>query len=111
MLARMAWTLYRIIRDSEPALLDFASLTAQGKPPRSTDPEVIRLSAGISCWATETQARNKARRYRHLGSFIATLQIPDDALVRIERTLGAGHHTVWGDPAEIMRFVVTVKPA
>jgi hypothetical protein len=107
----MARTLYRIIQSSTPTLLDFTSLEAQGIPPRSDDPEIIRLRSGISCWATETQARRTAMRYPFLGSHIATLQIPDDAPVRVERTRGRGHYTVWGSPVELMTYVTSVQSA
>jgi hypothetical protein len=104
----MAWTLHRIIRDQTPELLDFTSLTDQGIAPRSDNPEVVRLNQGISCWSTEAQARRTVRKYPNLGSYIAVLQIPDDATARVERTLGPGHHTVWGDPEELMRYVQAI---
>jgi hypothetical protein len=106
----MDWTLHRIIKSVEPVLLDFTSLEAQGVPPRSDDPEVVRLWSGISCWATEAQARRTMRRYPSLGSHIVILQIPDDSPVRVERTLGPGHHTVWGDPEAIAACAVPSSP-
>jgi hypothetical protein len=108
MLPAMARTLYRIIRERGPTLLDFTSSQAQGIPPRSDAPDVLRLWDGLSCWATESQARRTIRSFPYLGSYIARLQIPDDAPVRIERTRGPGHHTVWGDPAVLMSYVVAV---
>jgi hypothetical protein len=108
-LAPMAQTLYRIIQASEPTMVDFTSLEARGIAPRSDDPEIVRLNRGLSCWATEAQARRTARRFRHLGAHIADLQIPDDASVRIERTRGPGHYTVWGFPAELMTYVSLVR--
>ena len=107
----MAWTLYRIIRSTEAALLDFTSSEAQGVPPRSNAPEILRLWDGISCWATETQARRTIRSFPHLGTHIARLEIPDGAPIRVERTRGPGHHTVWGDPAVLLSYVTTVTPA
>lgn len=104
----MAWTLYRIIQNAELSLLDLTSSGAQGIPPRSNDPEILRLWDGISCWATEAQARRTIRSFPHLGTHIAILQIPDDAPVRVERTRGPGHHTVWGDPAVLMTYVTSV---
>jgi hypothetical protein len=105
----MAQTLQRIIKGSEPTPLDFTSLEAQGLAPRSDDPEVVRLNRGISCWATEAQARRTARRYPNLGAYISTLQIPDDASVRIERTRGPGHHTVWGFPTDLLAYVTSIS--
>ena len=105
----MAWTLYRNIRGSEPTLLDFTSHEAQGIPPTSANPEVIRLWDGISCWATEAQARRIARRYPKQGAYIAVLYIPDVAAIQVERTRGPGHHTVRGDPSEIWSCVIEVR--
>lgn len=104
----MAWTLYRVVKNREPTLLDFMSNEVQGTPLRSEDPEVMRLWGGISCWASEAQARRAIRSFPRLGSHIATLQIPDDAPVRVERTRGPGHHTIWGDPATLLTHVASV---
>jgi hypothetical protein len=82
-----------------------------GVAPRSDDPETVRLNRGISCWATEAQARRIARRYPFRGTYIAVLQIPDGAPVNIERTRGSGHHTVWGAPAQLMAYVTAVRSA
>ena len=57
-------------------------------------------------FATETQARNQARDFPLLGSYIARLDVPDDAPVRAERTLRTrGHHTLWADPQALLRYV------
>ena len=108
MLTPMGWTLFRITKSSEWTLLDFTSLEAQGFPPRSEDPELLRLHSGISCWATEAQARRAMRRYPALGTHIVVLTIPDDALIRVERTLGPGHHTIWGEPESIADYATPV---
>jgi hypothetical protein len=105
----MVWVLYRNIKGPDPTLIDFTSQAAQGTPPSSADPEILRLWDGISCWATEAQARRIARRYPKQGAYIAVLQIPDDTATRIERTRGPGHHTLRGDPAEIMTCVIAVR--
>ena len=104
----MAWTLHRIVRNEVPDLLDFTSLAAQGKAPRSDDPAIVRLNEGISCWSTEAQARRAARRFPNLGAFIVVLVIPDDAMAHVEKSLGPGHHTVWGDPTEIVGYVQAI---
>ena len=103
-------TFYRIVEMSPPALGDFLSDKAQGRLPRSETHR--RLWDGISVYATEQQARRKVQDYPFLGSFIAQLEIPDQASVRIERTLrrSRGHHTLWGDPAYLLRCVVSVIP-
>jgi len=89
---------------------DLMSNTAKGISPPDDDPESIRLNDGISVFNTEQQALKKALRYRHLGDYIIVLELPDDAPgVRFERTLRTiGHHTLWGDPDELLKYVVAV---
>jgi hypothetical protein len=96
--------------DREWTLVDFTSLEAQAVPPRSDDPEILRLHSGISCWATDARARRAMRRYPALGTYIVLLTIPDDASIRVERTRGPGHHTVWGEPETISGYVTPVNP-
>ena len=88
------------------------SRDAQGVPaPKDTD-EARRLNAGVSMYATLEQARKKAQAFPFLGDHIACLEIPDDAPVQIERTLpgSRGHYTIWGDPDELLRYVVSIVP-
>ncbi len=54
------------------------------------------------------QARRKARAFPAIGAFIAEVEIPEDARVVIERTRGAGHYTVWGNPSELLAHVISV---
>ena len=65
---------------------------------------------GISVYRTATQERNKARDHPFLGRFIAELSIPDDAPIRVEKTYGRGHHTVWGAADILLTLVVSVTP-
>jgi hypothetical protein len=107
----MPRTFYRIVHDAAIEQLDpddFTSDAARGEEPPD-DPELRRLHDGISVFATEAQAMNKARDYPFLGRYVARLEVPDDAPFRIERTLRSrGHHTMWGDPVEIRRCAVAV---
>jgi hypothetical protein len=105
-------TFYRIVVTDPPSLIDFTSDVAQGRPTRSRDPEVVRLASGLSVYATIVQARNKARAYRWLGSYIARLELPEVGRIHYERTLlgSRGHHTVWGEPVELLSCVVAVVP-
>ncbi len=61
---------------------------------------------------TSEQARAKAIAFPAQGAFIAALAIPDDGRItygRTGRTDGtAGHHTLWGDPDEMVRCVASV---
>jgi hypothetical protein len=51
------------------------------------------------------------RSFPNLGTHIAVLHIPDDAPVRVERTRGPGHFTVWADPAVLLSYVIAVTAA
>ena len=99
-------TFSRVVKHNPPTPEDFMSYEALGIPVLDPSPETLRLRDGISVQATEAQARRKARGILGLGSYIARLEIPEDAPIRIERTKGPGHHTLWGEPAELLRCVV-----
>ena len=103
---------YRVVRSDPPTLADFTSNRALGRVLRDPNPERQRLWDGISVNATEAQARNRATDYPAMGRWVARLEIPDDAPVRAEPTLpnSRGHHTLWGDPAALLRCVAGVVP-
>lgn len=100
---------YRIVRTDPPTLDDFISNFARGRP-LPDDPEDIRLWDGLSVYSTAAQARRQRRRSPILGRYIAVLRVPLDGTVRIERTRGEGHHTLWGDPDALLSLVVAVEP-
>ena len=63
-------------------------------------------------YATEAQARRKAKRVPILGRFIAAVEIPEAGPIRYERTLPShGHYTVWGDPQVMLNQVTSVVEA
>ena len=98
---------YRIIREGLAAETDFLSDKARGLPPRNDDPLTIHVWDGISVYRTLAQAQRKARDYPFLGQFIAELDVDIDTPgIRVEKTYGRGHHTLWGDPATLLRLVV-----
>ena len=101
---------FRIVLSNPPSLADFTSRAAQGTAPIDLDPERGRLHEGISVYATENQARRKAREYPFLGSFLARLELPEETPLHTEGTVrnSPGHHTLWGDPGDILRCVVVV---
>jgi hypothetical protein len=102
--------LYRIVKPNPPTEADFVSFGALGRPV-PMDPEVARLWWGVSVYDTERGARKTARRRPHLGRYMARLEIPDDAPVRVERKgHGASHHTVWAEPATLFACAVEVLP-
>jgi hypothetical protein len=101
---------YRIVRTDPPSLLDFTSNLAIGRPlPKSATRDVARLWSGL-CYHTAAQARRQARGVPILADFIAELTIEARLAVRFERTLGAEHYTVWGDPALLPSCVTRLTP-
>lgn len=63
---------------------------------------------GLSVFAAEAQARNKAKGFG-LGDHLAMLTIPAESPITYRRTgWGRGHYTIWGAPAEILRCVTEV---
>ena len=101
---------YRVVISNPPTIDDFLSGAERGTR-LSIPPELERLRTGVSMYATIQQAAAKARRFPGLGSFIAAVELSPELEVRIERTTRQrGHHTLWGDPANLLRFVVAVVP-
>jgi hypothetical protein len=100
---------YRIVRTNPPDETDFVSDKARGLPPRNDEPLTLHVWDGISVYRTLAQAERKARDYPFLGTFIAELNIDIDVpRIRIEKTFGRGHHTLWGPTAILLRSVVAV---
>lgn len=100
---------YRIVRTNPASEDDFLSDKARGLPPRNDEPLTLHVWDGISVYRTLAQAQGKARDYPFLGRFIAELNIDVDSPdIRIEKTYGRGHHTLWGAPAVLLRAVVRV---
>jgi hypothetical protein len=105
----MARRFYRLIRSNPPTLDDFLSNKAKGIPMARPDPEVALLWDGISVYATETQARNQAKAKPWLGAYIAELAISESDPITFRRTgTGRGHHTLWGEPAELNARVLRI---
>jgi hypothetical protein len=100
---------FRIVQNNPPIEWDFLSHEARGHLPLDSDPESLRLLRGCSVYATEAQARRKARGRPFLGTYIAELRLPDEPAIEVERTTSStGHHTVWADPTELLAAVVRV---
>jgi len=104
--------LYRIVYTDPPTRRDFVPSPEPDWSWLEAGPEHLELSLGISCFATLTQARNKAKRYPWLGNFIVTRAIPRQTDLRIERTIekSRGHLTIWGSPDEIASYVLEIYP-
>lgn len=104
----MSRIFYRTVKHNPPVREDFLSDKDMGKAmPRK--PGYVRLWEGLSVFETSEQARAKAIAFPAQGAFIAALAIPDDGRITYGRTGGtAGHHTLWGDPDEMVRCVASV---
>ena len=93
---------YRIVKSAPPTLRDFTSKMELGLVGPHPDDYTAYLESGISTYRTLAQARRKARAFPSLGAFVVAIAIEDGAPIRWERTTrSAGHHTLWGEPAEI----------
>ena len=103
--------LYRIVRTDPPTELDVTSKAALGLVDPDADAETKRLESGLSMYRTLAQARRKARSFRFLGGYIATIDLSLADSIVIERTTSSsGHYTVWGEPLIILRCIVAVEP-
>jgi hypothetical protein len=107
---RATQVLYRVVRSDPATQLDFTSNAALGRPLLDPTPEKRRLWSGLSFWATAAQARRSARRYSGQGTFVAAVAIETDAPIRVEKTRGPGHHTVWGLPHALLERMLSVDP-
>jgi hypothetical protein len=101
---------YRIVQNNPPTQSDFTSNEARGTPAPNQRSETRRLWRGVSVFATESQARSKARQFPALGRYIARLDLPETAPLVWERTLrnSRGHHTLWGEPQALLALVTVV---
>lgn len=110
---------YHLVRTDPPTEEDFLSLwarnlqTAQTGQPSRLVPEkgdTLHMWAGISTYDDEAAAHRTAVRYPTLGRFIARLEIPFGAPIRIEKTGTDAHHfTVWGAPRRLRECVESVR--
>jgi len=99
------------VNGSPPTIEDFTSLAPQGKPVPPTDADAQRLWDGISAFDTQERVMGMAVTYS-LGSYVSMLDIPEEAAfpVRVEKTRGPGHYTVWGDAATLLSAVHETTP-
>lgn len=103
-------TFYRVVKAQQPIRDDFLTSKARGVQPRRNDPELLRIWDSVSVCETEDQARDLARKFVRMGTWIAKLEVP--ATIRAERTLPAspGHYSLWATPDELLQCVVDIVP-
>lgn len=111
----MARSFYRIVRRDRPTRRDFLSNRAKRGEPRPDLPERLQvLWDGLSVHDSLEQARRQAREAPWLGTQIAVIVVPEgaDGSIRWERTIpnNPGHHTLWGDPDDLLGCVERVVP-
>ncbi len=105
--------LYRLVWTDPPTPRDFVSNAAIGRPlPPDAGAETVRLWDGLSSYDRESRARARGKGMPWLGgAFIAELDIPAQATIRVERTTKSkGHYTIWGDPLILLGCVARVVP-
>ena len=93
---------FRIVRTTPPTRVDFEPNVGLNRA-APDDPEEARLMDGLSMFSTFNQARRKRRVSPALGRYVATVRVPLDGSIRVERTRGEGHHTIWGDPDTLLK--------
>ena len=106
----MPRTFYHLVKQNPPTRDDFLSYLEKGIELKVDTPEARRLARGVSACATLQQARSRARLPSLRDyAFVAELSIPDDSSIVFERTGRIrGHHTLWGNPDELLACVVSV---
>lgn len=102
----MAQTFYRIVYTVPPTVEDFKSHMALGRPLRDSSPAARRKAEGVSVFVEVREARHIAKTYpKTMGRYIAELQIADDSSILWEETGRNGHHTLWGEPEELLACI------
>lgn len=102
---------FRIVTTVPATADDFSSnLVKRGPVPVRLQERLRALWDGISVHDTVEESRRQLREMPRLGCAIAELAVPDDAAVRIERTVpnNPGHHTLWADPNLLLSLVVAI---
>lgn len=102
----MGRIVFRVLKHRTARRDDFLSYKALGKPLWRPTPARERRWSGVSAFETEKLCRSKAHDL-NLGSYIAKLDIPDDAPIQIEQGY-RGHVTVYGEPESFLSYLVSV---
>ena len=100
----------RIVKTDPPTLLDFTSNQARGVQPRGSELKQPEIQSGLSVHDNARTVVERAMKMRKIGSYIAALHVPVDGTARIDKTLGEGHYTLWGEPETLLASILSVVP-
>ena len=103
-------TIVRVVRTNPPTQADFTSNQARGAAPRGAEVQQPELHSGLSVHDNARTAVETALRFRQIGGYLAVVRVSVGGTTRLSKTLGAGHYTLWGDPAALLAAVVAVVP-
>lgn len=105
---------YRIVRVSEPsdpALIgDLHANAERGRKPRGPEIRYPELHRGVSAFERRADAERRARQFRRLGGWIATLELDARTGAELARWGGVSHLTLWAPPEMLLAAVVDVTP-
>ena len=107
----MARTFYRFVAGDPPTARDFASNFLLGRPRRAAAGETEDDWRGLSVFDSPPPPAPCSCACPGSGCACSpgsSSQIPDDAPVRVAKTFGPGHYTLWGDPQLLRDAVVAV---
>jgi hypothetical protein len=84
-----------------------------GIPPRRPlSPRERDRWRGVSHQDSRESAVRKAADSPWLGEYVAEVQVPIGATVRVEQTgRDPSHYTIWAEPSDLLSWVVSVTPA
>ena len=105
----MPHVFFRFVATDPPTVRDFFSNFQLGRPRRPQAGETEEEWRGLSVFDSPEAARAMLVRVpRFPLRLLARIELPDDASVRIEKTFGPGHYTIWGDPQVLLDAVIAV---
>jgi len=105
-------TLYRGCRGRDQRALEEAvsSNFQVGRSPHPTDLHAAVLYMAVSMFASSaTIAALARRRPGRIGTHVACMELQPGHGVCVADTGGVGHWSVWGVPALLVQFVVSVE--
>jgi hypothetical protein len=87
---------YRVVHERDPAIDDFRSPAALGETPRRRlTPKQWDGWRAVSMYSTLAAAEGLSRRTPERGTWIATVDLPDDGSIRWEQQgRDLAHHNV-----------------